>query len=621
MEKSLLDLSKSTLVLEGTKAEQKKWNTRIKRTARDLETDRSERRQIYTKRRDFFTGNQGDYSNIVGIIKDTKQKKGHTNQVTNYAGKTIVKIGFGLANNPPKLSTVPLDINDDIETLNAQAVEDYIDSVFDSRKNKFWKRTYRRAVFTQAEFADVAIKTYPEITKKEICLELHDDMSTIMVAWNGNPGEYDAVLVEMELTPESVEDRYGIVVDPKVLGKIAEEQSRGQGSWLNNNQWGTNSGSKPGKTDLPSGKNMLPKVMVQEYDTEDVYAIRIEGELVGLYFKDDITYPKVRYWTIVGNIPNIPSPWSIADIDYLMDPQIELNENDNRSSDHLRVGNVQRYVAYNMADFDPESMKTSSGQVIFVNDPDGKSKFEPLPTNINNFPDDQYYQRKMNQMYDMGLPKVNYGSSDANSGRSKAIDYQSSIDLIQFKRDSWELALQEICEKIQIFGNFMLGDQVHWFEDSDGKFVVRNIEFDWTDILPVSTADKIVNIANKYNMIGMSLKQAYKELGYRNPSAMIEELKKELQDPQLAIIHAKAWNLSSGFLQAQNAAAVQAQSNSMDTGATTPGGSTVNQPSPTLTSDQNEGAMPMASSQGTTSYSSPAGVGVAQNQQNTAAGK
>lgn len=603
MEKDLLDLSNSTLVLEGTPKEQKQWSKKIADFSHDLLVDKNERKSIYSKRRDFYTGSQGDYSNIVGIVKDTKNKKGHTNQVTNYAGKTVVKMAMGLANNPPHILVNPQDETDAMEDIKAQAVEDYIDSVFDDKKNYFWKKTYRRSVFQQAEFGDVAIKTYPEDGK--VCITGHDDMTTLMVGWNGNPGEFDFVIAEAYITAQAVEDKYGIRVDKKALGKIQESETKGNGSWEGNNQWGTRGSDRPGLPGFASGKNLLPKVKVQEFDSEDVYAIKIEDELVQLQFKDNITYPKVKFWTIVANIPNPPSPWSIADIDYLIDIQIELNENDNRSADHLRVGNVQRYVAYNMNDFDPESLKTASGQVIFVNDPDGKSRFEPLQTNINNFPDDQYNNRKMGQMYDMGLPKVNYGASGADSGRSKAIDYQSSVDLTAFKRDAWELALSDICEKIQIFGNFLEGDKVDWFDDSEGKFVTRRVEFDWADALPLSASDKIVNVANKVNMIGISIKTALKELGYRNPDAEIALLKKELADPDLMILRSKMWQLSGGLLQAQNQAATMAQSNGVDMGG-------VNQPSPTLSSDQNQGnSSPMAAKGGTSSSSASGMIGMA----------
>lgn len=601
MDLALLDLKNSKLKLEGDPKEQKAWSRRIADYVADLQQDKDERKQIYVKRKDFYTGNQGDYSNIVGIVRDTKQKKGHTNQVTNYAGKTTVKIAMGMANNPPKLSTTPLDVTDDMEVVHAQAVEEFVDTTLDSKTNHFFKKTYRRSCFNQAEFGDAAIKTYIENGNIKICG--HDDMSTLLVGWNGEPGEFDFVIAQDYITTKSVYDRYGIKVNEKALGQTANTDNKSTGSWDNNGQWGTKSSQRSGTSTSPSGKNNIPKVKIEEFDSADVYAIKIEGELVQLIFKDDVTFPKVKFWTIVANIPNPPSPWSIADIDYLMDSQIELNENDNRTSDHLRVGNVQRYVAYNMGDFDPESMKTSSGQVIFVNDPDGKSRFEPLQTNINNFPDDQYYQRKMGQLYDMGLPKVNYGSSSSDSGRGKAIDYQSSIDLSNFKRDSWELALQDICEKIQIFGNFLLADQVDWFTNENGEFVVRNMEFDWTDILPVSASEKIVNVANKVNMIGISIKTALRELGYRNPEAEIELLKQELADPNLMILRSKMWNLSAGILQANNNVMMQSQSNA------DMGGGSVNQPSPTLTSDQNsEGAKPMAAKGGTTAYSSAQGA-------------
>jgi hypothetical protein len=609
MEKDLLDLKDSKLLLEGEEKDQKIWSKRIADLAQDLEQDRGERKNAYIKRKDFYTGNQGSYSNVTGIIKDTKQKKGHTNQVTNYAGKTTVKIAMGLANNPPKLTTVPQDVVDDMEVIKAQAVEDFQDSIFDSKINRFWKKTYRRATFHQSEFGDAAIKTYIENGEIKICG--HDDLSTLSVGWNGEPGEFDFVIAETYLTPASVYDRYGIKVNEKALKQNTKDDNKTFGSWDNNNQWATK-GNNKATTSSPSGKTQLPKVRVQEFDSEDVYAIKIEGELVSLVFKDGETFPKVKFWTIIHNIPNPPSPWSIADIDYLIDPQIELNENDNRSSDHLRVGNVQRYVAYNMNDFDPESIKTSSGQVIFVNDPDGKAKFEPLATNINNFPDDQYHNRKMGQLYDMGLPKVNYGSSGADSGRSKAIDYQSSIDLTTFKRDAWELALQDVCEKIQIFGNFLHGEDVDWFTNEEGEFIVRESEFDWTDMLPVSASDKIVNIANKVNMIGLSMKTALKELGYRNPDAEIAQLKKELADPDLMILRSKMWPLSQGILQAQNAASMQAQSNGSEVNANP-------QSTPTLTSEQNSGSKPMASA-GTTSYSSAQGAIAKTTQNNQARG-
>lgn len=611
----LLDTSNSKLVLEGTPKEQKEISKKIDDIFEDLRKDRDERKIIYTKRRDFYEGKQYQYSNINGVIKDTKQKKGHTNQVTNYAGKTVVKIAYSMANNPPKLTGIPFDVTDDLEVTRTQSVQDFVDLTLNSKQNHFWKTTYRRSAFNQATLGDAMIKTY--VKDKDIIIRGHDDMGSIMVGWNGtDPDGYDCVIAESHLTIKAILDEYGIKVNTKLAKQTSQNTYSSQGDW-DSNQWATK-GTRTTSSATPSGKNDLPTLKLIEYDSKDYYAIKIEGELVELVYKDDISFPKISFWTLVHNIPNPPSSWSIADIDYLVDAQVELNDNDNRSSDYIRVGGVQRYVAYNMNDFDPESIKTSSGQVIFVNSPDQSAKFEPLQTNINNFPADQYHERKMKQIYDMGLPKVNYGASGADSGRSKAMDYQSSIDLTVFKRDSWEIAMQNIIEKIQILGHF-LHPELEFFNNEDGEFVIRNFEFDWTDILPVSAADKIVNVANKYSMIGIPLVQAFKELGYRNPEAMVEQLKKELEDPNLMILRSKQWALSGGLLQAQNQAMTMQQTNASEVPPPAGAGG-VNQPSPTLTSSENQpGSKPMSAKGGTTSYNSMQGM-VQKAQQNKAAG-
>lgn len=601
-EDKLLDLTNSKLKLQGEPKEREEWKARIDKYSEALTPDRSERKTIYQKRRDFFTGNHGDYSNIIGVIKDVKNKKGHVNQVTNYAGKTCVKIAYGLGNNPPKITVPPLDPTDQIEVTRAQSVQDDIDRILTSRENNFWKKTYRRCAFNQVELGDAAFMVFPDIEAKKIRIIPHDDMGSLMVGWNGyDPEDFDFVIAELHLTPTKILEDFGIKVNEKLIPEKKNSETS-TGSWDKNNQWATSTSGGPKQNNSsPTGKNNLSTLKVTYFDCNQCYSIQIEDEMVQYIKKDDSNFPKIKFWTLVHNIPNPPSNWSIADIDYMMDAQIELNDNDNRTADYLRVGGVQRYVAYNMTDFDPESIKTSSGQVIFVNDPDGKSRFEPLQTNINNFPSDQYANRKMSHIYDMGLPKVNYGASGADSGRSKAIDYQSSVDLTIFKRDAWELALQDLVEKIQILEHF-LHPELDWYNNINGEFVVRPVEFDWTDIVPITQSDKIVNVANKFNMIGIPFEQAYKELGYRNPKAMVETLKKELADPDLMLLRSKMWTLSQGILEAQNSAATMAQSN----GSETMGPQTA---APMLTSDQNsQSAQPMASKAGTTSYSSPGGV-------------
>jgi hypothetical protein len=236
--KPLLDLKDSKLPLQGTDKERKSWSNKIDDYIENLTPDRSDRIKVNTKRHDFYQGEQAAYSNINGVLKDTKQKKGHTNQVANYAGKTVIKMAYSMANNPPKISVAALDEADwKVEQVRAQAVESYIDAILDDKVNHFWKSTYRRSCFIQGEYGDVAIKTY--LVGDKIKIINHDDINNIMVVWNGEQaGSFDAVIVESYLTPEAIEEAFNIKVNRKEMPKNEQKESYANGSW-NSNQFAT----------------------------------------------------------------------------------------------------------------------------------------------------------------------------------------------------------------------------------------------------------------------------------------------------------------------------------------------------------------------------------------------
>ena len=602
-----LDLKESKLILEGTSADQEDWGKRIEDRVSVLKKDRDQRRSIYKLRTDFYKGDQSAYTTIIGLV--AKQKKGHANAVINYAGKSAVKIGYSLANNPPKLDVPPRKIAEqwkESESARAQGVEDFEDEVY--KRNRFWKGSYRRACFNQVVNADAALKIYPLNvgTKEEPIWEIkivnYEKMENIMIGWRGDdPTQFDYVIAEDLRSNQSIFDEFGIKV-PENRSETKKDGSgnqSGSSSHSGNNQWGTY-GLQGISASLPSGDTNVPSSRVLEYDDENVYALKIAGELVQLVFKDGKTAPKLKYWILIHNIPNLGSPWSISDIDYLIDPQTELNESSNEQRDYIRVGANQKYVAYNMDEFDPESIKPGSGGVIFVSSPDGSAKFEPLTTNVNTFPIDTFVNRQQTFMYDLGLPKVSYGSVGGDSGRSKAIDYQTMVDLVVFKRDAWELALDELNEKIQILGDFYFPD-INIFKDpSTEQFIIRHTEFDWNDILPITQGDKVVSIVNKVGM-GLPFKEAFKEMGYRDVDSLLDEMRKEAKDDDLMIFRSKMWQLSKGI--------VDAQKESMEEmGAVAPPQS--NQPGPVLSESQNQGrevSLPVSQRGGTTAYSSPAG--------------
>jgi len=590
----VLNVSDSSFVLDGDLKLQAEVSKDIATKLTALESDQTERQNLYTKRLNFYQGKQHNYTNIYGKTK--KERKGHANAVANYAGKTAIKISYSLANNPPKF-TLPVIISAEdkvLERSRADHVQQFIDGVLSNKINRFWKKTWRRAAFNQVVVGDAAVKTYPRFDTKEIKIVNHEDMGQILVGWRGDdPSEFDFVITKCRRTAQSIKDEFGFEV-PKELVTKTSNQKTSSGNWTGTDVYSTKNNST--NSTFPSGKNTLPGVDLIEYDDESYYALKINDKLVQLLVKDDVNVPKIKFWTIIPNIPNPPKPWSLSDIDFLMEPQVELNETDNDARDYIRTGATQRFVAYNMANFDPERLNSASGQVIFVDSTDGTSRFEALQTNVNNFPADSFSNRKLNQLYDMGLPKVAYGSSSADSGRSKAIDFQSAVDLTQFKRDAWELALQDIFEKIQVLGHFMY-PELDIFSDETDEFIIRDAEFDWVDILPLTQSDKIVNVINKLSA-GLPFREFYKELGYRDVDSIIEAMREEAKDPDLMVIRSKMWQLTAALVQATQMASVAGQGMEPNP----------NQAGPTLNVSQNgEGAMPMAQEGGTTAFSTLGG--------------
>lgn len=621
-----LDLKGSKLVLDGTPQEREAWAAKVKSRAEYLSADRQERIQVYRIRRDFYVGNHGKYTNVVGLIQ--KEKKGHANAVINYAGKTASKIAYSLTNSAPNISFPvdqnykPFDANYDSEEVRTQAVEDFTDEVL--RRNKFWKRGYRRSVFNQVVLGDYAIKVYPlnvgtpEAPRWEFKITAQEKMENLLVGWRGDDTkEYDYVICEEEKTLQSVYDDWGIMV-PVGMGTKREDDKTGiQKSNHNGNQWGQRNTGLGGRAILPSGSNGIPTVKVREYDDENVYIITIEDEIVQYVVKDNVTYPKLKFYILGENIPCPGSPWSISDIDYLVDANIELNEASNEERDYIRVGANTKYIAYNMNDFDPESIKTGSGGVIFIDSVDNSARFEPLAGNVNTYPADQFINRQKKHLHDLGVPEVSFGSATGNSGRSKAIDYQSMVDLTIFKRDSWELVLTELIEKIQTLGYFYFKQE--FFEDAESnEFKIRYPEFDWSDILPITESDKIVNVLNKVQM-GLPFALAFKELGYRDSDAVLNMMRKEAKDPILMEFRAKMYQLTPG-IQAANAQLMANSEQVAQPGDEVPGADVNAQAkSPTLTSSQSDTKLPVSASGGTTSYSSGAGL-IKKIGQNLAAG-
>ena len=239
--------------------------------------------------------------------------------------------------------------------------------------------------------------------------------------------------------------------------------------------------------------------------------------------------------------------WSNGYLDDLLDPQTELNERSSEEGDVIRLGANQKYVVKNMPQFDAQSLKPGSGQVVYVQG-DG-ADFGALRNELQTFPSQSYLERTMEHLHNLGVPKVALASGGAGyTGRAQAVQYQALLDTIDELRMEWERVLEEVVKRIQILGSkYFQGP--YWLSGVDDLPTLRSVEFDWSKLLPIAESDVIVDVLNKVS-IGLPLKVAFEEMGYKDPDAILELIRQESQDEDIAPVKAKLLNLLPGVIEA-----------------------------------------------------------------------
>ena len=308
-------------------------------------------------------------------------------------------------------------------------------------------------------------------------------------------------------------------------------------------------------------------------------------------------------------------PWSKGFIDDLVDPQIELNDRSGEEGDLVRVGSHMKFLVVNMPDFDPSSIKPGSGQVIFLEGED--VDFRPLQMSISPFPSESYIDRTTEHLFNLGLPKIALAAGTAPyTGRVAAIQYQPVADIAQNLRMKWEVVLTDLISTIQqYFIDYF--PETHQFmkesiynEDSktyeDGEMTIREVEFDWENILPLSRSDKVVDASTMRDRNAISLHSYLELTGFKDPQKEIKKLKKEMNDEELVATMTKFQQLSSGAVRAQIDAAQKMRS-AEEANAETMGSmeelankaSAANTPAPILSPEQNSGRRGVSTSTGT----------------------
>ena len=575
-------------------------------------TDVAEREGILKKRQDFFEGRHHIWTNVVG--QTIKQQDGHIQVVINYISKFCQKLHQALTNKPPKIKIKPMDEADEVETLRSEAVEEAILKVF--RDNMFFPIIFKRTGMNQIRDGDMEIecKVLDDDEKgKHIEIGWAEDLLKILVGWDDAAGSSYSWIAYRDLwTTSKIMREFGYEATPISDSKIQTEK---KGSHLKD-QYGVFA-SSPSPNQVPSGQNTLPKARLVDWwgyrvikkQLKVLNLIFINEDLVQFVVSD---YKKIPRW-IGHSFVSPGKPWSKSFIDDLIDPQVELNDRTGEEGDLVRVGAHQKFLVVNMSDFDADSVRPGSGQLIYL---EGENvDFKPLPMSISTFPSDTYLNRVTDHLFNIGLPKITLSAGTAPyTGRVGAIQYQPFIDIVDDLRVQWEIVLTELIGTIQqYFIDYfpelapIMREHIsdpETGEGQDGDLVIREVQFDWENILPLSRSDKVIDSATLRDRGLISHATVLEEAGFRNPSGEIKKLKKEAADPELMTLREKFTQYSPGVVAAQLEAqkkAMEMQEQNAETMGMIEQGSqpTPKANAPILSSEQNDGRRGVLTGTGT----------------------
>lgn len=567
-------------IMEGSQQEWDKAKDLINEWIKMTTPDNEERIKVNTMRRDIWEGRHHKYTNVFG--QASKEKPGHILAVFNYVRRMGLKVVHSVANgmgsgDPFKIKVVPEDESSEIETMRAESEERVHYRVLNDPENRFFKHLFKRAVTQQVREGDFALKVIAEVnerTGKRIKIYLAENMDKLHVVWDDISGtSYTAVIYQDLWTLDKIAREFdGFVATPYTANNNGSEKTGG-----NRDEWGMFAGNTPStRTTTASGRNELPKALVSDvwgwfYVTEDegentgkqvwkMCNVILINDQVKQFIKSDYLY---NPWILGHSLDNTGKPWSQSFIDDLIDPQIELNDRTGEEGDLIRVGANQKYVVINMQDFDAESVKSDSGQVIFI---EGEgADLKPLEVNVNPFPSDTYINRVLEHLFNLGVPKIGLATGQpAYSGRTSAIQYQTLVDIVKTFRDKWDDVLAQMLLRIQQYLILFFPEthsfMSHWNEElgQEDGFAPRLIEFDWDNPMPMSRSDMIVDASTLYDRKAIPLYTYLEMCGFRDPGRIIKMLKKESKDPELAVLVDRFREMSPGVVSASLEARKQA---------------------------------------------------------------
>lgn len=493
----------------------------------------------YTNLRRFFEGDQWQVS----------KEDGSSMRTHNHCRATVNNYTAFLANEPPEFDVPPRDATDDFELARVKEVEGHIKDVLEDNGfgDEFEKSVQNGSIIGDS----MMIGPFYDDVEERIWFSNVKRPEHVRIIWDSeNHKEIVAFIIHLRLTVEETYNRYKEYYDENGTLPVADHST-------------------------------LPHTPTDGMDTHtkkfvDVVQLWDDEHTITTINGDDVEFVNHDFGFVpLLFVPNMPHPtieWGVSDLEDMLDPQVEYNEQVSNQDDILKQVAFPTIFGSNL---DVEEIEAGTSKIYDLGD-EAKVFSDPRNTNfpfLSNF----LQTRKADITMASGLNELFTGGSDAvfqATGRALSVIMQPITNRVQGKQRRWKRQLKRLAANILVLTEkFVPGGK----DLVDGHYKA--------DIFFSSTLVRdVTDELNKFIQKVQSQYTTMKNIGVPSPKDEQALMKKELSDERLAIEISRSPQLQ---LQLEQMIAQQTQQGGQGEGEVKE--RQKNAAGPTLTEGQNTG--------------------------------
>jgi hypothetical protein len=434
----------------------------------------------YNLLREFFDGDQWNHI----------PEEGGNLRVYNFCAPTVFNYTSFMVNEPPEFDVPSDDIKEPLENERAERKEILLKEIL---KDNFFSTQFEAIVQIGSALGDsFMVGPFWNSLDKRIYFSTVKRPENIRPIFSSD--DYNTII-------GYIHDYY---LSREIVEKFFSEQIKKRGITLKE----TPITSELGSSSTDATSQLM--VRVRQY-WDDKYMLLMLGDKVADYIKHEWGFVPLLY------VPNIPHPvkWNgIADIEGMLDSQVEYNEKNANVSDILSAVAGPTIFGKNLS---PVSIKSGKMALVDLGD---DAELIPDPRQGNTMPLEQVLKDRERNIYALsGLNDIIFGGASVtqSTGRALSVIMQSVNNKIKGRQERWRKALQRLSANIfRLLELYVTG----------GKELVNGI-YDVDIFFPGTLMRNVTDEINKQQRGLQSRFTTMKNLGVPSPKDEETLLEKE----------------------------------------------------------------------------------------------